>query len=138
MAIISYPAIESSRSTKMAQNLFTKKAKLETDFELCIQCQKKDTKDTNFITGVGNKKQTIALKPVVHALGKCMAAALLGFHAFSGADQTGRFAGKGNLTCWQALNRCPVEVVSAFAALGTTEKLSPDTEQAIEAFVCQL
>lgn len=31
-----------------------------------------------------------------------------------------------------------MEVLSAFSALGTTEKLSPDTEQAIEAFVCQL
>ncbi|KAJ8387994.1 hypothetical protein AAFF_G00147850 [Aldrovandia affinis] len=67
-----------------------------------------------------------------------MAAALPGFHAFSGADQTGQFAGKGKLTCWQALNRCPVEVVSAFAALGTTENLSPDTKRGNEAFVCQL
>jgi len=31
-----------------------------------------------------------------------------------------------------------MEVVSAFAALGTSEKLEVDTERAIETFVCQL
>lgn len=87
---------------------------------------------------MGNKKRIIALGPVVHALGKELAAALLGFHAFSGADQTGRFPGKGKLTGWQALNRCPGEVVSAFAALETAEKLSLDIERIIEAYVCQL
>ena len=74
----------------------------------------------------------------MHALGANKAEALPGFHAFSGADITGRFSGKGKLTCWQALSKCPVEVVSAFAALGTTEQLEADTESAIEAFVCQL
>ena len=29
-----------------------------------------------------------------------------GFHAFSGADVTGRFAGKGKLNCWKAVSRC--------------------------------
>ena len=29
-------------------------------------------------------------------------------------------------------------MVSAFVALGTSEKLKPDTESAIETFVCQL
>ena len=74
----------------------------------------------------------------MQALGETRTSALPGFHAFTGADQTGHFAVKGKLTCWQALNRCPVEVVSAFATLGTTEKLSSDTEKKIEAFVCQL
>jgi len=63
---------------------------------------------------------------------------LPGFHAFSGADVTGRFAGKGKLNCWKALRRFSEEVVSAFAALGTSEELSANTESAIEAFVCQL
>ncbi len=71
-------------------------------------------------------------------LGVTKAAALPGFHAFTGADQTGRFAGKGKLTCWQALNKCPAEVVFAFADLGTSDELASDTESAIEAFVCQL
>jgi len=60
------------------------------------------------------------------------------FMLFSGADTTGRFAGKGKLSCWQALSRCPAVVVSAFVALGTSEELKPDTESAIETFVRQL
>ena len=40
--------------------------------------------------------------------------------------------------CWQAFSRRFMEVVSAFGALGTSEKLEADTERAIETFVCQL
>ena len=87
---------------------------------------------------MGNKKRLIPLGPIVHALGAEKAAALPGFHAFSGAHVTGRFAGKGKLNCWKAVSRCSEEVVSAFAALGTSEELSANTESAIEAFVCQL
>ena len=74
----------------------------------------------------------------MNALGDAKAEAFPGFHAFSGADVTGRFAGKGKLTCWQALSRCSMEVVSAFAALGTSEKPEVETERATETFVCQL
>ena len=95
-------------------------------------------RNTYFVTGVGNKKRVISLGPIVNALGDAKAEALPGFHAFSGADVTGRFAGKGKLTCWQALSRCSMEVISAFAALETSEKLEVDTERTIETFVCQL
>ena len=74
----------------------------------------------------------------MNALGAAKTEALLGFHAFTGSDTTGRFAGKGKLTCWQALGRCTMEVVSAFTVLGTSQVLGVDTELAIEAFVCEL
>jgi len=107
-------------------------------FVLAIHRYHQLCKDTYLITGVGNKKRLVPLRPVAHALGAAKAKALPGFHAFSGADTTGRFAGKGKLSCWQALSRCPAVVVSAFVILGTSEELKPDTESAIEAFVCQL
>ncbi|KAL5007723.1 hypothetical protein ScPMuIL_016529 [Solemya velum] len=44
---------------------------------------------TYFLTGK-NPVRKISLKPIVHALGEAKTAALPGFHAFSGADQTGR------------------------------------------------
>ena len=87
---------------------------------------------------MGNKKRVISLGPIVNALGDEKAEALPGFHAFSGADITGRFAGKGKLTYWQAFSSCSMEVVSAFAVLEMSEKLEADTERAIETFVCQL
>ncbi|KAJ8401582.1 hypothetical protein AAFF_G00378990 [Aldrovandia affinis] len=55
-------------------------------FVLAIRRYHQLCKDTYFITAVGNKKRIISLEPVVHTLGKGMAAALPGFHAFSGAD----------------------------------------------------
>jgi len=94
-------------------------------------------RNTYFVTGVGKKvgNRLIAMGRVVNALGAAKAEALPGFHAFSGSNVTGRFAGKGKLSCWQALNRCSMEVVSAFAALGTREELAVDTERAIETSV---
>jgi hypothetical protein len=95
-------------------------------------------KKTFFITGTGNKKRVIPLEPVIHALGVLKAAALPGFHSFTGADQFGRLAGKGKLSCWQALEKCSDEVVPAFAALGGSSSLTATTEGLTVAFVCQL
>ncbi len=87
---------------------------------------------------ISNKMRVIPLGPVVDALGASKAEALPGFHAISGADITGRFAGKGKLTHSQALSRCYMEITLAFAPLGTSEELGVDTERAIVTFVCQL
>jgi len=103
-------------------------------FVLAIYRYHQLSRNTYFVTGVGNKKRVIPLGPVVNALGAAKIEALPGFHAFSGANVTGRFAGKGKLMCWQALSICSVEVISAFAALETSEELRGD----IETFVCQL
>ena len=48
----------------------------------------------------------------MNALGDVKVESLPGFHAFTGADKTGRFVDKEKLTCWQALSRCSMEVVS--------------------------
>ncbi|KAK7082598.1 hypothetical protein SK128_003322 [Halocaridina rubra] len=82
--------------------------------------------------------QIIPLGPVVNALGTPKTEAIPGFHALSGGDITGQFAGKGKLTCWQAVKRCSIEKVSAFSALGTCEELDVDNKYAIETFVCQV
>ena len=71
-------------------------------FILSLRRYRQLCENTYFVTGVGNKKREISLGPVVQSLGITRTAALPGFHAFTGADQTGRFACKGKLTCWQA------------------------------------
>ena len=85
----------------------------------------------SLITGVRIKKRVIPLGPVVDALGAAKTEALPGLHAFS---EAGWFAGKGKLTCWQPLSSCSMEVILAFAPLGTSEELRVDTECAIETF----
>ena len=67
-------------------------------FVLAIHCYHQLCKDTNFTTGVENKKRLTTLGPLVHTLGPAKAEALPGFHAFPEANRTGQFAGKGELT----------------------------------------
>lgn len=106
-------------------------------FIIAIYYYQQFCKDTYFVTGIGHKKRTIQLTPIANILGVARVEALPGFHALTGADQTGRFAGKGKLSCWQALNRCPSRVLSAFAALEASNDLSAETEGAMELSVCQ-
>ena len=49
---------------------------------------------TTFRTGRGNDKRDISIKNCVEAIGSDHAKAILGFHVFTGCDQTGRFNGK--------------------------------------------
>ena len=95
-------------------------------FVLAIYHYHQLCKNTYFVIVAGNKKTVIPLGPVVNALGTAKVEHLPGFHVFSRANRTGRFAGKGTLMCSQALSRCSMEVISAFAALGTSEELGVD------------
>uniref|UniRef100_A0A8C4PX78 Uncharacterized protein n=1 Tax=Eptatretus burgeri TaxID=7764 RepID=A0A8C4PX78_EPTBU len=92
----------------------------------------------SFITVVGDKRRTIFLKPMYDSIGDCLAAALPGFHAFTGCDTTGHFAGKGKQGCWKALKKSSVNVIEAFIQLGSNRTISPEMELALELFVCQL
>ena len=94
--------------------------------------------DTAFVTGVGQRRRIIPLKPIFTALGRERPAALPGFHAFSGADNTGSFYGKGKLTCWKAFFHTSRDVVVAFTDLGTTPTVLESTLAGIERFVCNL
>lgn len=58
--------------------------------ELCVK--------TWFVAGTGDKYRVIGLGS---ALGSVKLAELPEFHAFSGADITGSFSGKGKLSCWK-------------------------------------
>ena len=55
--------------------------------------------DTCFVTGISQTRRVIQLQSSYNALGPNKTGALWGFHALSGADITGRFAGKGKITC---------------------------------------
>ncbi len=74
--------------------------------------------------GVGDRHKTIiiSLAPFYNVLGVRNAASLPGFHTLSGADVTGRFAGKAILKFWQAL--CELarqdDIVRALSQLGVS------------------
>ena len=58
--------------------------------------------NTIFVTGAAQRRRMIPLKLIYDALGEERAAALPGFYAMSGADNTGSFRGKEKPTCWKA------------------------------------
>ena len=88
----------------------------------------------------GNKRRIIPLQPIHESLGPRKAAALPGLHAFSGADNTGSFAGKGKLAFWKAFwdAKDDSSEISALASLGTTTMPSDDTCAGIEEFLCKV
>ena len=88
------------------------------------------------LIGSGNCQQVIPLKPIYNALGDLKASTLPGLHAFTGADQTGKFAGKSKLTCWKIFQKANENVLDAFTNLGKSHKLSDATITGIEQYGC--
>ena len=107
-------------------------------FVLALRRYPELCENTVFVTGRGQRHRKIPLSPIVHALGPIRTAALPGFHAWSGADVTGSFAGKGKLACWKAFLKAGEECATALAGLGSTPQPTPETFAAIEKLVCLL
>ena len=55
--------------------------------------------NTVFVTGAGQRDGMIPLKPIYDSLREERATVLPGFHAMSGADNTGSFYGNGKPIC---------------------------------------
>ena len=51
-------------------------------------------------------------------LGRDVCETLLGFHAFTGCDQTGKFNGHSKSSCWQTFLSSPPDVIKVFQNLG--------------------
>ena len=69
---------------------------------------------------------------------KSMRRALLGFHAFTGCDQTGKFSGFTKSSCWNALVKSSDDVLDAFAKLGEASASLEEVLDSLEEFVIQL
>ncbi len=63
-------------------------------------------------------RESFKLRPVWTALGAGCAKALPAFHAFTGADKTGRFARIGKATWLQVFLRMGDDVINALRMLG--------------------
>ena len=94
--------------------------------------------NTCVVTGMGQRKRVIPLKPIYEALGQSRASALPGLHAFSGADMTGSFAGKGKLTFWKVFKVADDDCIDALARLGRTHHPSQETCLALESLLCKV
>ena len=93
--------------------------------------------NTLFVMGRGqDHHHIIELKPIVETLGPEKIAALLAFHALSGADNTGSFSGKGKLLCWKIFAEADSSIIAAIAELGRATHPNEEIVAAIEKFVC--
>ena len=88
----------------------------------------------------GNDSRDIDIGKAFESLGPDKVKALLGFHAFSGCDQTGKFAGYGKPSYWTTLMSSPSSVIKAFERLGDDFFVYEDdsTLHEIERFVLDL
>ena len=69
---------------------------------------------------------------------KAKALVLVGFHALSGADVTGRLARISKHTWFKHYVEAGVEVHEAFSTTCTDDHLSENCEKTLETFVCQV
>ena len=93
---------------------------------------------TVFLTGKGRLKRNISVCSIYTNLGQKRASALLGLHALTGSDMSGRFAGKTKDWCFKAFMSCDDEILDALAMLGNDNDLPSDACSQLERFVCVL
>ena len=94
---------------------------------------------TKFWTGRGDNLRHIDIGRCYEALGPQRASAMLGFHTFTGCDQTGKFNGKSKSACWKVLMRSKGDIYHAFSALGKDEALpTQEVIESLEQFVVTL
>ena len=107
-------------------------------FVLALQKLHLMSNKVSMLVGTGSTRRLVKLQPIHQALDENLAAGIVGFHAFTGSDTTGRIAGKGKQTCWKLFKKANKDILKAFAQLGQT--LFPSTEviQGLEEFVCSL
>ena len=104
-------------------------------FVLALRRYPELCENTLFVTGRGQHHRIIELKPIVETLGPEKIAALLAFHALSGADNTKSFSGKGKLLCWKIFAE-EDSIITAPAELGQAAHRNEEIVAAIEKFVC--
>lgn len=85
---------------------------------------------TMFWTGRGDNLRCIDIGKCYESLGSQRASAMLGFHTFTGCDQTGKFNGKSKIACWKVFTRSDDDILRALSALGEDE--GPPTQETLE------
>ena len=94
--------------------------------------------ETSVVVGTGDKRRSIPLRPLYDSLGDHLVAALRGFHAFTGCDQTGTICGKSKVSCWNTLKKADKQVLEAFASLGGSAHVQDDVAIRLELYMCHL
>ena len=78
---------------------------------------------TKFKTGKGADIRMIDIGNCYEAIGPLRASSVLGFHTFTGCDQTGKFRGKSKSTWWKSFMESSSKTLNALNLLGLSENL---------------
>jgi hypothetical protein len=81
---------------------------------------------TVFLTGKGRLKRNISVCNIYNNLGQKRASAILGFHALTGSDVSGRFAGRTEDWCFKTFLSCDDAILDALAMQGNENDLPSD------------
>ena len=92
---------------------------------------------TSFLTGRKNLRRNISVQSICEKLGKKHTSAMIGFHAFTGTDMSGRFAGRSKDSCFKVFLKCDCKILDALCSLGQdSDPLPPEVCAQLERFVC--
>ena len=87
--------------------------------------------------GIENHRRYLSANQLCTHLGPYLCEALVGFHAWTGSDYTASFSWKGKVNPFKKLVGDVVAQI-AFAQLGSTLELSPETARTLEIFLCKV
>lgn len=84
-----------------------------------------------------NNRRYIEVNKLGSVLGQSICDALPAVHAFTGCDYTAAFVRKGKVRPFSLVEKSTL-FQKAFAALGESQEVTPETESTIESFVCAM
>ena len=84
-----------------------------------------------------NNRRYIEVNKLGTVLGQSICDALPAVHAFTGCDYTAAFVRKGKVRPFSLVEKSTL-FQKAFAALGESQEVTPETESTIESFVCAM
>ncbi len=90
------------------------------------------------IMGTGANRRRVPLQPIYDAIGDTRTRALIGFHALSGSDTTGRIFGKSKTAWWNVFLSSSDEVLGALEELGVGDQPGEQTLTSCEEVISQL
>ena len=87
-------------------------------------------------TAISMTSRILQVEPIWKALGGKRANSLVAFHAFTGADTTGRFSGIGKTKWFNIFMKADDSVLSALQMLSQTSEVTEDQLCTLAKFVC--
>ena len=87
-------------------------------------------------TSISIASGVLQIQPIWTALGVSRTKALPTFHAFTGADNTGRFSGMGKTTWFKIYLKAGSDIIQGFQMLSENNEVTEDLISSLASFVC--